>query len=102
MGAPALGTPNTHHFEKLSGVSLLSNAMAAFSASLHACPVPLAVPPSVLSRFPGSPQTFGRPSPPHVSGATHVPHDATVREVPQLSLVVIRPQVFALRKQNAA
>ena len=39
---------------------------------------------------------------PHVSGDTHVPQDATVRETPQLSVAVTLPQFFPTRVQNAA
>lgn len=39
---------------------------------------------------------------PHVSGVTHVPHEATVRVTPQLSVAVTAPQFFPFRVQNAA
>src|SRR5258707_1416141 len=100
MGVATLGTPNTHHFEKFAGVISLSNALVTSSASLQACPVPSADPPSVLSRLAGSPHTLARPSPPHDSGCVHLPH-RTVRKVPQLSLAVTVPPFLPLRPQNS-
>jgi hypothetical protein len=38
---------------------------------------------------------------PHVAGAVHVPHDATVREPPQLSAAVTDPQFLPSLVQNA-
>src|SRR5258708_23530875 len=100
MGRAAVGTPNTHHLEKSEGVMLLSNALVTSAASLQACPVPSADPPSVLSRLAGSPHTLARPSPPHDSGCVHLPH-RTVRKVPQLSLAVTVPQFLPLRAQHS-
>jgi hypothetical protein len=37
----------------------------------------------------------------HVAGAVHVPHEATVRGLPQLSVLVTAPQVLLRRVQNA-
>jgi hypothetical protein len=37
----------------------------------------------------------------HVSGSVHVPHDATVRLVPQLSVLVTDPHVLPMRAQKA-
>jgi hypothetical protein len=37
----------------------------------------------------------------HTSGAVHVPHDATVRLVPQASVSVTVPQFLPTREQNA-
>jgi hypothetical protein len=45
---------------------------------------------------------FAVPPPPQVCGAMHVPHDATVRDVPQLSVPVTLPQFLPSRVQNAA
>jgi hypothetical protein len=39
---------------------------------------------------------------PHVCGATHAPHEATVRDAPQLSGAVTVPQLLPSRKQNVA
>jgi hypothetical protein len=39
---------------------------------------------------------------PHVCGEVHVPHDVTVRLVPQLSAAVRLPQFFPCREQNVA
>jgi hypothetical protein len=47
------------------------------------------------------PQTFGVPPPLHESGAMHVPHEATDRAVPQLSVPVRLPQFFSRREQKA-
>jgi hypothetical protein len=47
------------------------------------------------------PQTFAAPPPAHVCGAVHAPHEATVRDVPQLSAAVTAPQFFPSRVQNA-
>jgi hypothetical protein len=47
------------------------------------------------------PQTLVAPAPAHVRGAVQVPHDVTVRCVPQLSAAVTDPQFFASRVQNA-
>jgi hypothetical protein len=46
------------------------------------------------------PQTLAD-SAPHVCGKLHVPHDATVRVAPQLSLAVTSPQLRWSRVQNA-
>jgi hypothetical protein len=40
-------------------------------------------------------------APPHVCGAVHVPHEATVRDAPQLSAAVTLPQFLPNRVQNA-
>jgi hypothetical protein len=45
--------------------------------------------------------TFGVPLPPHVDGEVHVPHEATVRPDPQLSLAVTPAQFFPSLEQNA-
>src|SRR5258707_12170125 len=100
MGVATLGTPNTHHFEKFAGVISLSNALVTSSASLQACPVPSADPPSVLSRLAGSPHTLARPSPPQDSGCVQLPQ-RTVRNAPQLSLAITVPQFVPLRAQNS-
>jgi hypothetical protein len=42
------------------------------------------------------------PPPPQVCGAVQVPHELTVRDVPQLSLAVTLPQFFPRREQNDA
>jgi hypothetical protein len=47
------------------------------------------------------PQTLAV-TPPQVCGEVQVPHDETVREVPQLSLAVTEPQFLPRREQNAA
>src|SRR4051812_49622269 len=46
------------------------------------------------------PQTFAAPPPPQVCGEVQVPHELTVREVPQLSLAVTEPQFLPRREQN--
>jgi hypothetical protein len=38
------------------------------------------------------PHTFGIPSPPQVADPVHVPHEVTVRIVPQLSRAITVPQ----------
>jgi hypothetical protein len=38
----------------------------------------------------------------HMFGATHMPHDCTVRGTPQLSCAVLAPQLVPVRVQNAA
>jgi hypothetical protein len=49
------------------------------------------------------PQTFEGPPPPHVTPVPlHVPHEATVRGLPQLSFAVTVPQFAPARAQNAA
>jgi hypothetical protein len=48
------------------------------------------------------PHTLVVPPPPQLWGAVHVPHEVTVRDVPQLSLAVTVPQFFPSRVQNAA
>jgi hypothetical protein len=48
------------------------------------------------------PQTLAVPPPAQVLGEVHVPHEATVREVLQLSLAVTLPQLLPRRVQNAA
>jgi hypothetical protein len=48
------------------------------------------------------PHTFVVPPPPQVWGVVHVPHDVTVRLVPQLSFAVTPPQFFPSRVQNVA
>ena len=50
---------------------------------------------------PPLPQTLAVPPPPHVAGDVHVPHELTVREVPQLSFAVTEPQFLPRREQNA-
>src|SRR5438445_5961451 len=100
MGAAAIGSPNTHHLEKFEGVILSSNALVPSSASLQACPVRSADPPSVLSRLAGSPHTLARPSPPQDSGCVQLPQ-RTVRKVPQLSVAITVPQFLPLRAQNS-
>ena len=47
------------------------------------------------------PQTLALPPPAHVCGEVHVPHELTVRDVPQLSLAVTPPQFLPSREQNA-
>jgi hypothetical protein len=47
------------------------------------------------------PQTFAVPPPPHVLGEVHVPHDPTVRALPQLSVPETEPQFLLKRPQNA-
>jgi hypothetical protein len=47
------------------------------------------------------PHTFDVPPPPQVCGAVHVPHEATVRDVPQLSAAVTLLQFLPSRVQNA-
>jgi hypothetical protein len=51
---------------------------------------------------PPLPQTFEVPPPPQVAGDVHVPHELTVRDVPQLSLAVTEPQFLPRREQKAA
>jgi hypothetical protein len=49
------------------------------------------------------PHTPDNPPPPHATPVpAHMPHDATVREAPQLSLSVTLPQFLTSRAQNAA
>jgi hypothetical protein len=48
------------------------------------------------------PQTLAVPPPPHVAGAVHVPHELTVRVVPQLSAAVMVPQPAPTPAQSAA
>jgi hypothetical protein len=48
------------------------------------------------------PHTFAVPAPPHVCGAAHRPHEATVRGFPQLSVFVAWPQFLPRRKHRAA
>ena len=50
---------------------------------------------------PLEPHTLAVPPPAHVAGDVHVPHELTVRDVPQLSLAVTPPQFFPNREQNA-
>jgi hypothetical protein len=47
------------------------------------------------------PQTLAVPPPPHVCGAMHVPHDATVRGCAQLSVPETWPQFLPRLAQNA-
>jgi hypothetical protein len=47
------------------------------------------------------PHTLAVPPPPHVCGEVHVPHELTVRDVPQLSFAVTLPQLSPSRVQNA-
>jgi hypothetical protein len=47
------------------------------------------------------PHTFAVPAPPQVCGVEHVPHEATVRPVPQLSVPITWPQFLPTREQNA-
>jgi hypothetical protein len=47
------------------------------------------------------PHTFAMPPPAQDSGEAHVPHEATVRDAPQLSLAVTLPQSLPSRTQNA-
>jgi hypothetical protein len=50
----------------------------------------------------GQPHTFAVPAPPHVTPVPeHVPHDATVRDIPQLSAAVTLPQFLPSREQKA-
>ena len=42
------------------------------------------------------------PPPPQVAGDVQVPHELTVREVPQLSFAVTEPQFLPRREQKAA
>jgi hypothetical protein len=46
------------------------------------------------------PQTLAVPPPPQVFGEVQVPHELTVREVPQLSVPVTEPQFLPRREQN--
>jgi hypothetical protein len=48
------------------------------------------------------PQTLAVPPPAQVCGEVQVPHEETVREVPQLSAAVTLPQFLPRREQNAA
>jgi len=48
------------------------------------------------------PHTFDVPPPPHVSGDVQLPHELTVRVVPQLSVPVTVPQFLPSRVQNCA
>src|SRR5437016_1873926 len=92
-----------HHLLKPALVIRLSYAFATVSVVvLQAVPVPLAVPPSVLSPFVALPHTLDVPPPPHVSGEVHVPQEVTVRDAPQLSFAVTVPQFFASLAQNDA
>src|SRR6185436_10076212 len=50
---------------------------------------------------PPPPQTLAVPPPPQVCGEVQVPHEDTVRLVPQLSLAVTLPQFLPSREQNA-
>jgi hypothetical protein len=45
---------------------------------------------------------LGVPLPPHVCGATQLPHEVTERDTPQLSGAVTVPQAFASRVQKSA
>jgi hypothetical protein len=47
------------------------------------------------------PQTFVAPPPPHVFGDAQAPHEATVRDRPQLSVPKSEPQSLPSRVQNA-
>ena len=47
------------------------------------------------------PQTLAVPPPPQVAGDVHVPHELTVRDVPQLSFAVTEPQFLPRREQKA-
>jgi hypothetical protein len=49
----------------------------------------------------GWPHTLAVPPPPQVCGDVQVPHELTVRDVPQLSLAVTLPQFLPRREQNA-
>ncbi len=63
--------------------------------------LPVPVPASVtLNVKEGVPHTFGVPAPAQVWGPVQRPHEATVREVPQLSAAVTDPQFFPSREQN--
>src|SRR4051812_12417282 len=46
------------------------------------------------------PQTLADPAPPQDCGEVHVPHEVTVRDVPQLSAAVTLPQFLPSREQN--
>ena len=48
------------------------------------------------------PQAFGTPPPPQVCGEVQLPHELTVREVPQLSSAVTLPHAAPSRVQKAA
>jgi len=48
------------------------------------------------------PQALGTPPPPQVCGEVQVPHELTVREVPQLSSAVTLPHAALKRVQKAA
>jgi hypothetical protein len=48
------------------------------------------------------PHTLAVPPPPHVWGAVQVPHELTVREVPQLSVPVTVPQFLPRLAHKAA
>ena len=56
----------------------------------------------LIAPSPEPPQTLEVPPPPQVAGEVHVPHEATVRDVPQLSVAVRLPQFLPSREQNAA
>ncbi len=47
------------------------------------------------------PHTLATPPPPHVWGLAQVPHDATERGLPQLSVPLTAPQLLPRRLQNA-
>jgi hypothetical protein len=47
------------------------------------------------------PHTLAAPAPPHVCGAMHLPHEATERGWPQLSVPVTGPQSLPTREQKA-
>jgi hypothetical protein len=55
---------------------------------------------NAASVSPTQPQTLADAAP-HTCGDVHVPHDVTVRDVPQLSAAVTAPQFFPTRAQNA-
>ena len=48
------------------------------------------------------PQALGTPAPPQVCGEVQLPHELTVREVPQLSSAVTLPHAALSRVQKAA
>jgi hypothetical protein len=57
---------------------------------------------NVASASPVQPHTFAAPPPPHVTPVPEqVPHEGTVRFVPQLSAAVTLPQLLPSREQNA-
>jgi hypothetical protein len=48
------------------------------------------------------PQTFGPPPPQITPVPEHVPHEATVRRVPQLSITLVRPPQFLPSRLQSA